>query len=115
MSRDTEKAETIKTNLQTSKSWAEKLKIKFTFTGQYGVTGVFGPDNSAPLTGLFYGGGTTVLMAQLVGSAIITIATFVVAYAVMFIINAAGLLRVSPEGEAHGLDLHEHGINAYPE
>jgi Amt family ammonium transporter len=26
-----------------------------------------------------------------------------------------GLLRVSEEGEIHGLDLHEHGISAYPE
>ena len=26
-----------------------------------------------------------------------------------------GLLRVSAEGETHGLDLHEHGISAYPE
>jgi hypothetical protein len=26
-----------------------------------------------------------------------------------------GLLRVSAEGEYHGLDLHEHGISAYPE
>ena len=25
------------------------------------------------------------------------------------------LLRVSKEGEQHGLDLHEHGISAYPE
>jgi Amt family ammonium transporter len=25
------------------------------------------------------------------------------------------LLRVSREGEIHGLDLHEHGISAYPE
>jgi hypothetical protein len=24
-------------------------------------------------------------------------------------------LRISPEGEMHGLDLHEHGISAYPE
>ena len=31
------------------------------------------------------------------------------------IINAIGLLRVSKEGELHGLDLHEHGIPAYPE
>ena len=26
-----------------------------------------------------------------------------------------GLLRVSHEGEALGIDLHEHGISAYPE
>jgi hypothetical protein len=26
-----------------------------------------------------------------------------------------GILRVSREGELHGLDLYEHGISAYPE
>jgi len=26
-----------------------------------------------------------------------------------------GILRVSAEGEEYGLDLHEHGISAYPE
>jgi len=83
--------------------------------GQYGATGPFAPDNSAPLAGLFYGGGMTVLKAQLVGSALITVSTFAVAMVVMWTINAMGLLRISPEGEQHGLDLHEHGISAYPE
>ena len=54
-------------------------------------------------------------MAQLIGSAIVTVTTFVVAFAVMKVVNAMGLLRVSREGELHGLDLHEHGISAYPE
>jgi Amt family ammonium transporter len=35
--------------------------------------------------------------------------------AVMYAVNAIGLLRVSEEGELYGLDLHEHGISAYPE
>jgi len=83
--------------------------------GKYGVTGTIAPDNSAPLTGLFYGGGLTVLKAQLIGSAIITVSTFVAAMVVMYAINAIKLLRVSAEGEAYGLDLHEHGISAYPE
>ncbi len=83
--------------------------------GKYGSTGQFAPDHTAPLKGLFYGGGTQVLVAQIIGSAIITIATFVVAYIVMKAVNAAGLLRVSAEGEAYGLDMHEHGISAYPE
>src|SRR5204863_9754150 len=83
--------------------------------GQYGATGPIAADNSAPLTGLLYGGGTSVLMAQVIGSAIITGATLAVGLVVMYIVNAIGILRVSPEGERYGLDLHEHGISAYPE
>jgi Amt family ammonium transporter len=91
------------------------LSLGLFASGQFGATGPTGPDNSAPLTGLLYGGGFTLLYAQAIGSAIITTATFSVSLAVMYAVNALGLLRVSPEGETHGLDLHEHGISAYPE
>ena len=83
--------------------------------GKYGATGPLSPDNSVALKGLFYGGGTQVLIAQALGSLIITCSTFAVSMAVMLLVNAAGLLRVSEEGELYGLDLHEHGIPAYPE
>jgi Amt family ammonium transporter len=83
--------------------------------GQYGATGPMAADNSAPLTGLFYGGGFQVLTAQAIGSLIITSATFGVALALMYGVNALGVLRVSAEGELQGLDLHEHGVPAYPE
>jgi Amt family ammonium transporter len=83
--------------------------------GKYGASGPTGPDNSSALKGLFYGGGLQVLRAQAIGSAVITLATFGVAMAVMLLVNATGLLRVSEEGELYGLDLHEHGISAYPE
>jgi len=73
------------------------------------------PDLSSKLTGLFYGGGSKVLIAQVIGSAIVTIATFTVSYAVMKAIDAFGLLRLSVDGEHDGMDLHEHGISAYPE
>ena len=91
------------------------LSLGFFACGKYGATGQFAADNSAPLKGLFYGGGTQVLMAQAIGSAIITASTFGVALVVMYAVNAMGVLRVSPEGETLGLDLHEHGISAYPE
>jgi Amt family ammonium transporter len=91
------------------------LSLGLFASGQYGATGPFAADNSAPLKGLFYGGGTQVLMAQIVGSAIITVSTFVVAMLVMYAVNAMGMLRISAEGENYGLDLHEHGISAYPE
>jgi len=91
------------------------LSLGLFASGEYGVTGTIAADNSAPLTGLFYGGGFQVLAAQAIGSAIVTVSTFAVAMAVMTFVNALGQLRVSKEGEAYGLDLHEHGIPAYPE
>jgi Amt family ammonium transporter len=83
--------------------------------GKYGASGPISADNSAPLKGLFYGGGTQVLVAQAIGSAVVTFATFAIAMVVMYLVNATGTLRVSQEGELYGLDLHEHGISAYPE
>ena len=91
------------------------LSLGFFACGKYGSTGPIAADNAAPLKGLFYGGGTQVLVAQAIGSATITFATFGIAMVVMYLVNSMGLLRVSPEGETHGLDLHEHGISAYPE
>src|SRR5262249_24492305 len=83
--------------------------------GKYGATGPMSPDNTAPLTGLFYGGGFQGLIAQMIGSAMITTATFGVSLALMYAVKAMGYLRVSMEGELQGLDLHDHGIPAYPE
>lgn len=56
-----------------------------------------------------------VLKAQIIGSACITVATFSVAMVVMWVVNAMGLLRLPAEMETYGMDLHEHGISAYPE
>jgi len=67
------------------------------------------------LAGLFYHGGTALLEAQIIGSAITCAATFAVAMAVFGVLNMFGVLRISNEGELEGLDLHEHGISAYPE
>ncbi|HEV2709085.1 MAG TPA: ammonium transporter [Edaphobacter sp.] len=91
------------------------LSLGFFAAGKYGATGPLAPDNSAPLSGLFYGGGLTLLKAQFIGSAIITVSTFAVAMLVMWLVNLTGTLRVSKEGELYGIDLHEHGISAYPE
>jgi Amt family ammonium transporter len=67
------------------------------------------------LTGLFYGGGTKVLFAQCIGSATVVAATFAAAMAVFFALHMVKLLRISKDGEIEGMDLHEHGISAYPE
>jgi len=31
------------------------------------------------------------------------------------VVNAMGMLRLPAEMETYGMDLHEHGISAYPE
>ena len=67
------------------------------------------------MKGLFYGGGTSQLVAQAIGSFSICAATFVVSFALMYAVKLTGTLRISREGELEGLDLHEHGISAYPE
>jgi Amt family ammonium transporter len=91
------------------------LSLGLFASGQFGATGPLGADNSAPLTGLFYGGGFKVLEAQIIGSACVTLATFSVAMVLMLAVNALGLLRLPADMEAYGMDLHEHGISAYPE
>jgi Amt family ammonium transporter len=67
------------------------------------------------LTGLFYGGGLKVLEGQVIGVICIHGATFAVAMIMFAVLNAFGRLRISAEGEKEGLDIHEHGISAYPE
>jgi Amt family ammonium transporter len=91
------------------------LSLGFFACGKYGASGPLAADNSVPLTGLLYGGGMTLLKAQFIGSAIITVATFATGMLLMWAVNLTGRLRVSKEGELYGLDLHEHGISAYPE
>src|SRR5262245_22890807 len=91
------------------------LSLGLFASGQFGAKGPMGADASAPLTGLFYGGGFTVLTAQAIGSAAICLSVFVTTMIMMYAIHAFGLLRVSTVGELEGPDLHEHGIPAYPE
>lgn len=43
------------------------------------------------------------------------VGVFVIAMVLMYAVKATGTLRVSEEGELEGLDLHEHGTEAYPE
>jgi Amt family ammonium transporter len=78
-------------------------------------TAVADATTNPQLLGLFYGGGLTVLKAQCVGSLIVCAATFTVAITMFAVLNVMGILRVRKEGELEGLDIHEHGISAYPE
>jgi Amt family ammonium transporter len=87
--------------------------------GKYGVTGPNGADDTSPVAGLFYGGGSSVLVAQLIGNGVIAIVTFAVAFTMMKVLRMLPdpwNLRVEAKGElgVGGLDVFEHGIEAYP-
>ena len=72
----------------------------------HGLCGIWG----GIATGIF---GGHALIAQIVGSIAIPVWAFVTAFVLFKIIKALGVLRVSPEEEAAGLDLSEHGVGAY--
>ena len=80
--------------------------------------GLFAEDWVSPNTtgnGLFFGGGTKLLMAQLTG--IVAVGAFVlVASSVAWLLIKAILgIRVSLHEEIEGLDIGEHGNQAYPD
>ena len=52
-------------------------------------------------------------LTQLTGTVAVSVAAFVFAYIVFSIIKAISGVRVTPEEEAEGLDLAEHGQSAY--
>jgi ammonium transporter, Amt family len=89
------------------------------------VNGVFGTlcvglfaQDLVPKTtgdGLFFGGGTGLLMAQLAGIVTVGIFVFAISTIAWLIIKATVGIRVSEEEEIEGLDLGEHGISAYPD
>ena len=91
------------------------LAIGLFAAGKYGLPTANGADNTTVVTGLLYGGGVTQLGTQLVGSAAVVIASFVVSFVVMYAIKSAGQLRLAAAKEIEGLDISEHGASAYPE
>lgn len=91
------------------------LSIGLFASGNYGLPGTTGADNSLAITGLLYGGGADQLISQLIGSGAVTAVTLAVSFALFYAIKVTGTLRVPAAGEILGLDLHEHGATAYPE
>jgi ammonium transporter, Amt family len=91
------------------------LAIGLFASGAYGAATPLGADNTTVVTGLFYGGGVGQLIAQLIGSASVTLVAFGASMVLFMIIKTTGTLRVSAAGEIEGLDIHEHGASAYPE
>ena len=65
--------------------------------------------------GLFFGGGASLLFAQLVGMVSVGIFVFAVSASAWLLLKVTVGIRVSEEEEIEGLDVGEHGITAYPE
>ena len=80
------------------------------------AVGLFAQDKitgTATGNGLFCGGGFTLLKAQLIGVIAVGFFTFVISFIVWYFIKLFLGLRVSREEEIGGLDLGEHGAEAY--
>jgi len=80
--------------------------------------GLFAQDKitgTATGNGLFFGGGMGLLGAQLTGVAATAVFVFVVALVAWLVIKTIMGIRVSLQEEIEGLDIGEHGNNAYPE
>jgi len=82
------------------------------------AVGLFAEDKIMPSTtgnGLLFGGGLKLLLSQLTGVIAVGAFTFLFAYLVWSVIKKTIGLRVSREEEISGLDVGEHGMEAYPD
>ena len=80
--------------------------------------GLFAQDSLMPGTtgnGLFFGGGFNLFTNQVIGVAAVGVFTFIVSFIVWMIIKKIIGLRVSEAEEIEGLDVGEHGMEAYPD
>ena len=68
---------------------------------------------SSEINGLLYGGGFTQLIIQLTAIASVLLWTGITMTIVFKIIDKTIGLRVTDQEQIEGLDLHEHGMNAY--
>ena len=75
--------------------------------------GLFGFGTSCEINGLFYGGGTHQLLLQLTGVGSVLLWTGVTMFIVFKVIDKIFGLRVTDQEQLDGLDIHEHGMNAY--
>jgi Amt family ammonium transporter len=65
--------------------------------------------------GLVYGGGFHQLGVQALGLVAVGGFVFASSYGCLWVLNKVWGIRVSPEVETQGLDVHEHGMWGYPE
>jgi Amt family ammonium transporter len=82
----------------------------------HGVNGLFGTvavGLFATENGLFFGGGSELLITQVIGVLAIGTFSFVVTFVVMKIMKKTIGIRVTKEEEAAGIDAVTYGVEAY--
>lgn len=94
------------------------------FGGTFGTlcVGLFASPDVIPMqvgdayckAGLFYGGGTAQLVTQLIGIVSVGATVMVTSLIAWAILKATVGLRVTAKEEEEGLDIGEHGMEAYP-
>jgi Amt family ammonium transporter len=110
-------------------SLAVSLKYKFGFDDSLDVVGVhlvggiwgslsiglFGASavNSIGLDGIFYGGGTDLMVKQLLGVGVVAAYSFIATLIIGFAIEKTMGFRIKRESELEGIDLVEHAESAY--
>lgn len=86
-----------------------------------GVTGTilvglfanYAPGEENEILGLFYGGGVHQLVVQITGVVAVAVWTIATTYVLFKVIKATIGLRVTEKEELEGLDIGEHGVQAY--
>ncbi|MGD9474809.1 MAG: ammonium transporter [Eubacteriaceae bacterium] len=78
-----------------------------------GLFANYAPGTEDAVTGLLYGGGVSLLGVQFIGVLSVAVWTLACAFVLFFILKKTIGLRVDKNVEIEGLDVHEHGIEAY--
>ncbi|MEM9185276.1 MAG: ammonium transporter [Planctomycetota bacterium] len=79
----------------------------------HGLCGIWGCMAIGTLPNGYLKDGDTTFMIQLIGTVSICAWAFVTMLVLFAVLKVVGLLRVSPEEEQAGLDVSEHGMQAY--
>jgi Amt family ammonium transporter len=83
--------------------------------GLWGLLSVgFFADGTYGITGLFYGGGGAQLLYQFVSVVVVAAWAFLLGFTMFKLMDKWFGIRVSPEEELQGIDISEHGAEAYP-
>lgn len=73
------------------------------------------PAVDGSVLGLFYGGGIDLLVTQVIGVVCVAVWVCATSFIMFNVIKHTMGLRVTPEEEINGLDIGEHGSEAYPD